>query len=110
MTERKCYDCVYRREVPGSAHSSCAHPATDETRRSPFMLLAGAVGKRGGPSLTAMASEFGEGPQRAANTLGIRANYHGIKNGWFVWPVNFDPIWLENCDGFKPLASPEEPA
>lgn len=100
MTEKKCWDCKYRGEVPGSAHSSCEHPATAETKRSPFMQLAGAVGKRGGDSLMAMASQFGEGPQRAADLLHIRGNYHGIKNGWFVWPVNFDPTWLENCDGF----------
>lgn len=70
------------------------------------MQLAGAVGKRGGNELMAMASAFDEGPQRAADTLHIRANFHGIRNGWFVWPVNFDPRWLENCDGF----TPNEPA
>lgn len=26
---------------------------------------------------------------------------HGIRNGWFRWPVNFDPVWLETCDGFS---------
>jgi hypothetical protein len=96
----KCYDCVYRRDVPGSAHSACAHPATEATRRSPFMQLAGAVGKRGGDQLMALAQQHGEGPQQAASALGIRANYHGISQGWFVWPVNFDPVWLEHCDGF----------
>ncbi len=104
----KCYDCVHRGEVPGSAHSSCQHPATAQTHKSPFMKLAGAVGKRGGDHLMAMASEFDEGPQRAADALKIRANYHGIKNGWFVWPVNFDPVWLENCEGFTAKATPDE--
>jgi len=33
--------------------------------------------------------------------LTIKGHPHGIKNGWFFWPVNFDPIWLENCDGFQ---------
>lgn len=32
--------------------------------------------------------------------LNIKGNPHGIENGWFIWPVNFDPIWLESCDGF----------
>lgn len=100
----KCYECAYRREVPGSAHSSCAHPATEHTRQSPFMQLAGVVGKRGGDQLMAMASEFSEGPQRAADQLQIRANFHGIKNGWFVWPVNFDPVWLEHCGGYTAKA------
>lgn len=26
---------------------------------------------------------------------------HGIKSGWFMWPVNFDPTWLRSCDGFS---------
>lgn len=26
---------------------------------------------------------------------------HGIRNGWFFWPVNFDPTWLQSCDGFS---------
>lgn len=99
-----CYQCIHRGEVPGSAHSSCQHPATNDTRRSPFMQLAGIVGKRGGDQLMAMAQEFSEGPQRAANALHIEANFHGVRNGWFVWPVNFDPVWLERCDGFTPKA------
>lgn len=101
----ECYTCVHRRNVPGSAHSSCAHPVTDSTRRSPFMQLAATVGKRGGDQLMAMAQEFDEGPQRAASQLEIRANFHGIKNGWFIWPVNFDPVWLEHCLGFEAKAA-----
>jgi len=31
----------------------------------------------------------------------VKGNSHGIKNGWFAWPFNFDPTWLEECDGFK---------
>ena len=24
----------------------------------------------------------------------------GIRKGWFDWPHNFDPVWLEECNGF----------
>jgi len=34
--------------------------------------------------------------------LNVKGHPHGIKNGWFIWPFNFDPVWLENCDGFTP--------
>jgi len=34
--------------------------------------------------------------------LNIKADPHGVKNGWFNFPWNFDPVWLENCDGFEP--------
>lgn len=102
LSPRKCWDCIYRGDVPGSAHSCCEHPATASAKRSPFMALAGVVGKRGGPELMAMATHFGEGPDAAARAMNISANYYGIRNGWFVWPVNFDPTWLETCDGFTP--------
>lgn len=25
----------------------------------------------------------------------MRGNAHGIKNGWFYYPLNFDPTWKE---------------
>ena len=28
---------------------------------------------------------------------------HGIENGWFVYPLNYDPRWMtKKCDNFKP--------
>ena len=104
-----CYECVHRRKVPGSAHSACAHPATQATSQSPFMQLGGDVGKRGGDQLAAMADHFMEGPRTAAATLGIKAAEQGIRNGWFVWPVNFDPTWLEECRGFIAKSKTAEP-
>ena len=72
-TERAlCYECTYRRELPFSCHSKCVHPLIKE-----------------------------KGPIKASDLLGIRAESHGIRNGWFRWPYDFDPIWLISCDGFK---------
>ena len=31
----------------------------------------------------------------------VKGNEHGIRNGWFIWPLNFDPVWLVSCDGFS---------
>jgi hypothetical protein len=31
----------------------------------------------------------------------VAAREHGITNGWFDWPHNFDPRWLVRCDGFE---------
>lgn len=107
MGKPNCYDCIHRREVPGSAHSSCVHPVTERTRNSAFMQLAGMVGKRGGPEIAGFASAFNEGPEQAAAQLNIKAVDLGIRNGWFVWPVDFDPVWLEHCSGFVGRASKE---
>lgn len=34
-------------------------------------------------------------------TAKVTGNQHGIKSGWFAWPYNFDPVWLQSCDGFS---------
>ena len=39
----------------------------------------------------------------------VKGNPHGIKNGWFMWPFNFDPIWLELCDGFSDNPEDKKP-
>lgn len=95
MTDRKCYDCIHRRQVPGSAHSACHHPATASVLTNPQAQLIGLIGRRSGVTLF---------PSTAANELRIEGAVHGIVNGWFIWPVNFDPVWLVNCEGFTPIA------
>ena len=43
---------------------------------------------------------FGHASQKSLNVTG---SPHGVRHGWFNWPWNFDPIWLEQCDGFEKL-------
>jgi hypothetical protein len=31
----------------------------------------------------------------------VKGDDHGIANGWFYHPFNFDPVWLIYCDGFE---------
>lgn len=31
----------------------------------------------------------------------VKGDEYGIGKGWFLWPLNFDPVWLESCDGFS---------
>lgn len=75
----KCYSCKYRRNVPGDCHSSCEHPKAGDGIAGFIKLLMG------------------------ENPLNIRANSHGVSSGWFTHPLNFDPVWLENCDGFEEI-------
>ncbi len=93
MTKKpNCYKCKHRGLVPGSAHSRCEHPVNsdgDPDSMSEIMAMFASVG-RGGPVIGDTAIE-----------LGISANEHGVRGGWFNWPFNFDPVWLETCDGFS---------
>lgn len=82
MLNPNCYECKYQKAVPGDAHISCIHP------------------KIGGDNISnqLIALLF---PDKFAKKLNIIGNEYGIKKGWFAWPVNFDPVWLESCDGFE---------
>lgn len=34
--------------------------------------------------------------------LEMKGNPHGIKSGWFFYPINFDPVWKEKlCNNYK---------
>ena len=95
MKENKpnCYECKWRVPIPGSAHSECTHPVTKETLPSDRLRL-----------FVTLRAEM---DVIAAEKLGIKADPHGIKNGWFNWPWNFDPVWLEACDGYEPTEEPK---
>lgn len=75
-----CYRCKHRRGLTYSCHSSCEHPLMSGKAR----VLALATG---------------------INPLGVTGSEHGLKNGWFFWPLDFDPVWLETCDGFDEIES-----
>lgn len=91
MDKRKCCACKHRGDVIGSSHSTCEHPVAKAGREPLGHLLSMVGGNRVGPQIAV----------QAAATLGIKANAHGVRMGWFNWPYNFDPVWLDHCDGFE---------
>lgn len=80
MGKADCYQCKYRRNFPGDTHSCCHYPGNK----------------------TGFFDFFEEDNLKNMISLNIKADLYGFKMGWFFWPVNFDPAWLENCDGFTP--------
>ena len=88
MIENNCYKCKWRGTVPGDAHSCCKHPDLKGTGADVFAGIMAMV-----ENVNQTSSNF--------EKFKIRANPHGIEKGWFFWPINFDPIWLENCNAFE---------
>lgn len=84
-TKPNCYKCAHRGTVPGDAHSECNHPMALEpnSRMSAVFFM---MQCRRGP---------------LEKRMNISYNKYGFSSGWFMWPMNFDPVWLETCDGFK---------
>ena len=79
-----CYECKHRGDLPYSAHSECKHPALEGKGR-----------------ILAIAAIMTAGQFPPFNLTGSK---HGIRSGWFAWPLDFDPVWLESCDAFEPRA------
>jgi len=75
-----CYSCKHRAALVGDAHSSCQHQAANPIAAMVFM---------------AGQTEF------KIKQIHIRGNPHGVRSGWFIWPMNFDPLWLEICTGYE---------
>ena len=86
----KCYACTWVRDVPGSAHKACAHPEVTAQTDEPLLAFFAALASAGRIKPYALPK------------LGVTGDPHGIKNGWFNFPWNFDPVWLNSCDGFTP--------
>ena len=86
-----CYKCKHRQDLPGSCHSRCTHPVNGNGDADPFSEIMAVFA-----SVCRVPQVIGD----TAAELDIKGNKHGIRNGWFNWPFNFDPVWLESCNGF----------
>lgn len=83
-----CYECKHRRDLSYSAHSECKHPALEGKGR----ILAVACIMSGG----------------RFPPFNLTGSAHGMRLGWFAWPLDYDPIWLETCDAFEPSPSGDQ--
>lgn len=84
-----CYECKHRGTVVNSRHSSCCHPEALKVEQSGellFILMEGYVKNSRVNQVT---------------NIKVEAAEQGIKGGWFMWPWNFDPLWLISCSGFE---------
>lgn len=84
-----CYKCQHRRDLAGSAHSQCAHPSFQGINAALGILATLRASQRVGPI------------EEKEGGVIVKGNPHGISNGWFMHPLNFDPVWLESCNGFE---------
>lgn len=84
-----CFKCKWRGEVVGSAHSCCKHPKNEEILNNSIAQML---------NILAGARKV---PLPSLSNLKVKGDEWGIKNGWFNFPFNFDPVWLLECNGFK---------
>lgn len=88
-----CTNCKYRGTVPNSCHSSCHHPIAQEIVGNSDTLL------------SMMKSLIEDNKLGYTGSLGLKLKKdyeeYALSNGYFIFPINFDPGWIENCNGFE---------
>ncbi|MHA1291112.1 MAG: hypothetical protein ACTSQJ_00420 [Promethearchaeota archaeon] len=94
-----CYKCKYKGNLPGSAHICCKHPVFKPILDDPIgQLFSAFASVRIFPPVLAIG-KIGEIGEKAG--IVVKGDPHGIRNGWFNHPFNFDPVWLLECTGFE---------
>lgn len=81
MCKRSCHTCKYKKNIPGDAHFQCAYPLMD-AKTSSILSLASIANPRA----------FN---QEVKRMFGFTASEHGLQSGWFSFPSNFSPTWME---------------
>jgi len=79
-----CYKCVHCKAIPGSAHVMCAY----------------ALGDRANDALIQLIAILG-GCKVDVPHMKVTLNEVGVKNGWCNFPINFDPVWVVECDKYE---------
>jgi hypothetical protein len=86
-----CFQCLHRGDLSFSAHSCCK--AFDNVLIDRVLLR---------PPIEVIITTKVSVPGHKKYELPfVMGNPRGITNGWFIWPVNFDPTWLVGCFGFR---------
>jgi hypothetical protein len=93
-TSPDCFECKHRGDVSGGRLVSCNHPAVESSEGNDPVSEATAF--------LASVGRLPPVPDEPRDELNIRGDLRGVRDGSFRWPYSYDPVWLENCDGFEP--------
>lgn len=86
-----CWKCKYKGELSGDAHICCRHPENAKILNQPLAQMFGILASVGRTAPFTVTSP----------KLNIQLHPFGVKRGWANYPINFDPTWIMNCDGYE---------
>ncbi len=90
MCERSCSTCAYMKRIPGDCHIKCDYPLMNKETSS---IL----------SLASIANPIAFN-QEVERMFGFTASEHGLLAGYFCFPDNFDPTWMNgSCNKHSDL-------
>lgn len=77
---QNCHNCEYKARIPGDAHISCEYPYIKTEDRYTFSMLA-----------ISQPQQFNEVLNQ---NFGFTADIGALRQGYFTFPLNFDPTWM----------------
>ena len=87
-----CFKCKHKGHLAGTCHIRCLHPRVASFTSDEILTAL---------SMLAQEHPFSSSQAPLMQRLGITGHPHGIRCGWFNWPWEFDPAWLETCAGYE---------
>lgn len=81
MSNLNCGNCKYSQNIAGNTHISCRYPLLSYSESTKISMLS--------MINPVMFNDV------LSKTFGFTGNMHGIQSGWFMFPENFDPSWIE---------------
>jgi len=93
MKKPNCYKCHWKKDLLGSCNVKCSHPLllNETADENQFTMIMSAL----------LSVRYIPFSLSGNNPIGVVGDQHGIKNGWFNFPYNYDPVWLIKCQGFR---------
>lgn len=84
-----CYKCKYAKPIPGDCHIRCDHYLLHNASNKNIVYL----------SLSTLSPRDISNIKTTAKKLKIKIDIYGFSRGLAMWPFNFDPKWILNCNG-----------
>lgn len=87
-----CHKCKHHGTIPGDAHLKCN--LLKDTKSYPLFLLTAHIRSKypfKDIGLRSTDKKTGE------EINPIELDEIGLRGGWAVWPINFDPRWVTKC-------------
>lgn len=93
--EKKCNTCSYRGNAIGSGHhATCNYPDMDNKTKTDISLLS--------------IADFTTFNKVLKEQFGFTTKNHAVVNGWFSFPLDFDPAWIKGeCKNHSSVRTPE---
>lgn len=79
--KNNCLNCDFKGTVAGSCHISCNYPKFDDKNKLNISIL--------------LLGNFPEANSFLKSNFGFSIDQHPVLNGWFNFPFDFDPSWIQ---------------